>query len=116
MRDEQLNKLIGKLLRAGVAAAATVVLVGGIWYLVASDDVLVNYRQFRPSVRNIRGLGELPAPESVMLAGLLILIATPVARVVLSVVAFAAERDNKYVVCTTIVLLVLMYSIGTSWL
>lgn len=116
MRDEQLHMLIGKLLRAGVAVAASVVLVGGIWYLVAFNDVPVNYRQFQPTVRNIRALGELSAPEAVMLAGLLILIALPVARVVLSVVAFAAERDIKYVVCTVIVLLVLLYSIGTSWL
>jgi len=90
--------------------------VGGIFYLVASGDVLVSYRQFEPSVRSIRALGELSAPEALMLAGLLILIATPVARVVLSVAAFAAERDIKYVVCTVIVLLVLLYSIGTSWL
>jgi uncharacterized membrane protein len=43
--------------------------------------------------------------------GLLLLIATPIARVALSVVAFAIQRDRLYVVATLIVLAVLMYSL-----
>ena len=55
------------------------------------------------------------APEALILAGLLILIATPVARVVFSLVAFALERDRVYVAITAIVLLALLYSIATAW-
>ncbi|MGD0007842.1 MAG: DUF1634 domain-containing protein [Terriglobia bacterium] len=43
--------------------------------------------------------------------GLLLLIATPVARVAFSVVAFAMQRDRLYVVVALIVLAVLMYSL-----
>jgi uncharacterized membrane protein len=43
--------------------------------------------------------------------GLLLLIATPIARVALSVVAFAIQRDRLYVVATLVVLAVLMYSL-----
>jgi uncharacterized membrane protein len=47
--------------------------------------------------------------------GLLLLIATPVARVAFAVFGFAAERDRMYVVFTLIVLGVLLYSlIGSS--
>ena len=43
--------------------------------------------------------------------GLLLLIATPVARVAFSVAAFAEQRDRLYVVVTSIVLLLLIYSL-----
>ena len=115
MRDEQLEQIIGNLLRAGVMIAAAVVLAGGIWYLAASGPDLPDYRSFQPSVRDIGALAKLPPPDAVILAGLLILIATPIARVVFSLAAFAAERDRTYVVCTLIVLAILLYSIGTAW-
>jgi uncharacterized membrane protein len=43
--------------------------------------------------------------------GLLLLIATPIARVAFSVAAFAVQGDWLYVVVTLIVLAVLMYSL-----
>ena len=115
MRDERLEQIVGNLLRAGVVLAAAVVLAGGIWYLAVSGPAVPDYRHFQPSVRHIRALAELPAPEAVILAGLLILIATPVARVLLSLIAFILERDRTYVVCTLIVLAILLHSIGTAW-
>jgi uncharacterized membrane protein len=48
--------------------------------------------------------------------GLLFLIATPIARVALSIVGFALERDRMYVGFTVIVLLVLLYSLLGSGL
>ena len=41
----------------------------------------------------------------------MLLIATPIARVLFSVVAFALQRDRTYVVVTLIVLAVLLYSL-----
>ena len=116
MGDQRLEQIVGNLLRIGVIAAAVVVLAGGIWYLAAAPQTLPDYRQFQPTIRNIRDLATLPAPEAVILAGLLILIATPVARVIFSLVAFTFERDRTYVICTVIVLAILLYSIGTAWL
>jgi uncharacterized membrane protein len=51
----------------------------------------------------------------VILIGLLILIATPVARVALSLVAFIAERDWIFVWITAAVLGVLVYGVGVAW-
>jgi uncharacterized membrane protein len=60
------------------------------------------------SVLNGRGRGLIQL-------GLLLLIATPIVRVFLSIVGFAIERDRMYVVFTVIVLMVLLYSfIGTG--
>ncbi len=48
--------------------------------------------------------------------GLLLLIATPVARVIFSLAAFAIQRDRMYVWFTAVVFAVLLYSIGTALL
>ena len=115
MTDTRMEWIIGNLLRAGVVLAAAVVLAGGLWYLAASGSHAVEYGHFRPDAGGLHSLVTLPPPEALILAGLLILIATPVARVVFSLVAFALERDRVYVAVTTIVLLALLYSIGTAW-
>jgi uncharacterized membrane protein len=47
----------------------------------------------------------------VIMLGLLLLVATPVARVVFSVAGFLRERDFLYVVLTLIVLAVLLSSL-----
>jgi uncharacterized membrane protein len=49
-------------------------------------------------------------PKSVIQLGLLLLIATPVARVVLCVVGFARQRNTLYIVVSSFVLLVLVLS------
>jgi uncharacterized membrane protein len=48
--------------------------------------------------------------------GLLLLIATPIARVIFSVFAFALEGDRMYVAFTLVVLTVLLYSLFGSFL
>jgi uncharacterized membrane protein len=48
--------------------------------------------------------------QAVIVAGLMLLIATPVVRVLVSIVAFALEKDRAYVVITTIVFLLLAAS------
>ena len=116
MNDERMDHIIGNLLRAGVMVAAAVVLTGGIWFLADAGDRGPDYRQFRPDVKGVHALATIPGPEAVILAGLLILIATPVARVIFSLLAFALEHDRAYIAITAVVLVVLLYSIGTSWL
>jgi uncharacterized membrane protein len=114
MRDDRLEQIVGNLLRAGVAISAAVVLAGGFWYLALSGGKTADYSKFRPSVRDIHAVAHLPAPAAMILVGLLILIMTPIARVILSLIGFALERDWQYVTYTAIVLAILLYSIGTA--
>ncbi|SPE26732.1 conserved membrane hypothetical protein [Candidatus Sulfopaludibacter sp. SbA3] len=116
MTDTRMDQIIGNLLRAGVAAAAVVVTAGGVWYLAEAAEDRPSYREFRPAVRGLHSLATLPHPQALILLGLLILIVTPVARVVFSLVAFALERDRVYMAITLTVLAILFYSLGTSWL
>ena len=48
------------------------------------------------------------------MAGLLVLIATPVARVVLSVVIFIKVRDRLYAAITSAVLMILLFSFAVG--
>jgi uncharacterized membrane protein len=116
MTDARLDRIIGRLLRVGVGSAAAVVATGGVWCLLRTAETRPGYHVFRPDIRGLHSLGALPLPQAIIMVGLLILIATPVARVVFSLFAFAMGRDRAYVVITSIVLVVLMYSLGTSWL
>lgn|SRR5487761_1208627 len=115
--DKRMEGTIGALLRIGVVISAAVVLAGGICYLLHHRHEQPEYRTFHaePAVyRNISGIVTEVAHwncEAVIQLGLLLLIATPVARVAFSMVAFAFERDRTYVVVTVIVLIVLSYGL-----
>ncbi|MBV9295185.1 MAG: DUF1634 domain-containing protein, partial [Acidobacteriaceae bacterium] len=52
--------------------------------------------------------------RSIIQLGILLLIATPIARVAFSLVGFALGRDRTYVVITAIVLTVLLVSLITG--
>jgi uncharacterized membrane protein len=110
MTDTRIETIIGNLLRVGVALAALFVAGGGVWYLADRGGAELSYSHFAES-GGIRALLTLPGPEVLIMAGLLVLIATPVARVMFSMAAFALERDWEYVALTAVVLGVLTYSI-----
>ncbi len=115
--DEQVEQIIGTLLRAGVIAAAIVVLAGGVFYLARYGTTFPDYRMFRGEPHDLRSLSGIVEDSfsfrsrGIIQLGLLLLIATPVARVAFSVLAFALQRDRTYVAVTFIVLGVLIYSL-----
>jgi uncharacterized membrane protein YfcA/uncharacterized membrane protein len=104
--------IIGWVLQGGVILSAAVILIG-LFLLSLEPD------KFDPQklVLFPQTFGEVWAgllvlrPQAVIVLGLLLLIATPVLRVAVSIVAFAVERDGRFVVITTIVLLILLFSI-----
>ena len=118
MSDKRIEQVIGTLLQVGVLLSAAVVLAGGIWLLVDCGNGRPEYRTFRPPDPALPSPAGILAslrdsnPQSVIQFGLLLLIATPVSRVVLSLVAFALQRDRMYVVVTLVVLAVLTYSLA----
>lgn len=116
-KDTRLEQIIGNLLRVGVFSAAAVVLAGAVLYLLRYGAALPDYRVFRGEPADLRSLSGIFADvgalrgRGVIQLGLLLLVATPVARVIFSLVAFALEKDRIYVVVTSIVLAVLLYSL-----
>ncbi len=117
LSEQQLAELIGRLLAIGVAVAAVVVLAGGIVDLAASARETFDYRRMEPLPSSLRhadgivgGAVKLQGPALIQL-GILLLIATPVARVAFAAVAFMRQRDRLYVTATLIVLCFLLFGL-----
>ena len=101
--------------------AAVVVFMGGVEYLIRHGAEQPHYRIFRGEPADLRSIGgilqdtEQRRSTGIIQLGLVLLLATPVARVLFSVIAFALQRDRLHVVITLIVLSILLYSIvGTG--
>src|SRR5437764_7213703 len=102
--DDRFERRLGNLLRVGVLASASVVLLGGAVYLVrhAGEPAEGKYRVFTDDPSPLRSPGGIIAAaldfrgRGIVQLGMLMLIATPVARVVFSVAGFARQRDFTY--------------------
>lgn len=122
--NRDIRQLIGNTLRWGVGIACVLTAVGGALYLYRhGTEPLPDYTTFAygPEVRaadytTLGGiLGGLPAlnARSWIQLGVLVLILTPIARVVLSLVDFVSERDWLYAAITAVVLtIILANSVG----
>lgn len=115
--DHQVEQMVGRLLQLGVMVAATVTIIGGILYLIQQGSTIPDYRvfvggsEFVTSLGGIaRGIAQMRS-ESIVQLGLVLLIATPVARVACTLVAFILQRDRVYIVLTTVVLALLLYGL-----
>jgi uncharacterized membrane protein len=114
--EEHVDQVLGNLLRAGVVIAASVVIVGGAIYLARHGSELADHREFLGEPEELRTpAGIVRAAlagrgRGVIALGLLLLIATPVARVAMAAYAFAREHDWLYFAIATFVLVVLLVS------
>ncbi len=115
--DRRIENILGNLLRVGVLLSALVVMMGAGIYLVRHGHSPVDYRVFRGEPADLRGVRGIIRETSalrgraIIQLGLLLLIATPVARVAFSIFGFAEERDRMYVFFTVIVFSILLYSL-----
>jgi uncharacterized membrane protein len=112
-----MDKIVSGVLRFGVAVSAAVTLAGGVWHSIRSGNAEPNYHMFRGEPVELRSLGGTlhgiagGHPESLIQFGLLLLVATPVARVLVSVLSFLLEGDRLYAGIASIVLLILLASL-----
>ncbi len=115
--DHRLEQIIGNLLRTGVMAAAAILLLGGALYLLRYGHGTPNYRTFQGEPSELRNVVQIVKEtatfhsRAIIQFGLLLLIATPVARVLFALIGFFLEGDYVYVAVSCIVLTVLLYSV-----
>jgi len=115
--DEHVETLMGNLLRVGVLLAATVVVIGGVFYLTRHGHAEPEYVKFHGEPIDLRTLGGVLRSafdvqgRGIIQLGLLLLIATPVARVAFAVLAFARTGDRLYVIVSLVVLTLLLASL-----
>jgi uncharacterized protein len=117
-----MNKILGIVLRSGVILSGAIIAVGTALFIanhsladtsayLAYNPSVIPHGNFPVSLASIAsGLVSLD-PLSIIALGFLVLLATPVARVALSLFLFAAERDRKFVYLTGAVLAILLFSI-----
>jgi uncharacterized membrane protein len=113
--DRMMETIMGRLLQVGVLLASFVMLAGGILYVRAHQAAMPDYRIFKSEPEALRHVGgvvrgvEAGESAAVIQLAVLLLIATPVARVVFALIAFGIERDRLYVAVSAVVLAVLVF-------
>ena len=113
----RLGREVGAILRLGVLVSSAVIVLGLVPYLVRDGARHADYHLFRGEPAVFRNIPDLLSyagrghPRGIMQLGVLLLIATPFARVVLCLVEFARERDRLYVGVTLAVLLALSWGL-----
>jgi uncharacterized membrane protein len=99
--DHHIERQMGRLLQAGVLVSATVMAIGGILYLAQHGADTPNLGKFRKA--------EWTSSTRLLQSGILLMIATPILRVVFSVFAFARAKDWLYAGLGATVLTLIMW-------
>lgn len=98
---------VSQSLRFGVLLSATVILTGLILFLISGEGGYPG--EYYPTQLKEIFAGALSLkPFGVILAGLVLLICTPIMRVGVSVLVFWKEKDWLYVGISTVVFLILV--------
>ena len=114
------ERLISNVLRVGVLTSLTTILLGTVIAFAHHPEYITSPRELlnltRPSdtgphtLRDVlAGLANLRG-QAIVVLGLLMLIATPVVRVAVSILLFLEEGDLTYVAITSTVLALLLVS------
>ncbi len=115
--EKQLEYLLSNLLKYGVLIASSIVLFGGILYLIHHGSEPAEYQVFIGTPSEFHSpIGVVNAVfagsrRGIIQLGLLILIAIPILRVIISFCTFLLQRNFIYVVITSLVLASLTYSL-----
>lgn len=115
--DHDIESFMGSLLITGVIISAILVLFGGVYYLYQMGFSKPHFKTFRGEPSDLRSVKQIFngvihfESLSIIQFGLLLLIATPISRVVFSVIGFLVEKDYLYVIISMIVLGIIGYSI-----
>jgi len=120
--DKQMQNLLGSILRIGVLSSAAVVILGGILFFIQHPGETIDFSIFKSEPARLRNVHTIVIEalhfrsRSVIQSGILLLIATPVFRVLFSLAGFLIEKDKIYIFITSIVLAILCLSLFSSYL
>jgi uncharacterized membrane protein len=115
--EAELDIRMGRLLQWGITLAASVMLIGAAVYLFHYGKSLPSYRTFRSgtsrlqSLHGILGQAILGDGSGLIQLAVVLIIATPVARVIFAAYAFFRQRDWLYAVISMTVLSLLIYGL-----
>lgn len=116
--DKDIQVILGTLLRVGVIASMTVISIGGLIYLFFNHANVIDYRRFDPGKSGLSSIGAIflglkhMDGAAIIQFGAVLLIFTPIARVVFSIFSFLIEGDYRYVLIGLMVLTIILYSLS----
>ena len=119
-KDTDIQGIIGWVLRAGVFISMLVVFIGGVIYLSRHSSEHIDYHEFKgvpDFVHTLPGIlhGILNGRgRAIIQAGIILLIATPILRIVFSAIGFIIEKDYLYVGISLLVLLIIITAMLTG--
>jgi len=112
-----MEQIVGRILQLGVLLAAVVVLVGAFLLVSQSGFTVASFRTFAGEPSALTSVGQIirgaftGESRAIVQLGILLLIATPVTRVAITLVAFVYHRDRFYIAVTALVLALLLYGL-----
>ena len=120
INDLDIQQIIGWVLRLGVIISMAVVFIGGCFYWYRHSGETANYSKFTgvpDFVHSAPGIwhGILTLRgRAIIQAGIILLIATPVIRVLFSMLGFLLEKDWLYTGISLLVLGIIITSALTG--
>lgn len=117
LADRDIQVILGKLLRVGVLLSTIIVLIGGIILILTHANQQVSFKNFKPEEAKFSSIADIFVGLctfdglAIIQFGVLLLIFTPIARVVFSIFSFLMEKDYMYVGIGIIVLCVIITSL-----
>ena len=115
--EHEVEQVIGRLLQIGVLLASVTVAIGGALLLMREGGAIPHFAHYSAEPARLNNLRSIAQgafqlrSRAFIQFGVLLLIATPIARVALTLFAFLFQRDWLYVVMTAIVLGLLLSSL-----
>ncbi|MGX9987289.1 DUF1634 domain-containing protein [Chryseobacterium sp. POL2] len=117
--DIDLNRSVGNLLRLGVILSVITSLIGFIKLYLEGFKMPENYKDlstptdhvwqtFWTSLTNFEGIG-------IIQLGILILILTPLMRIIFALIGYLKEKDYTYVIISAIVLCIMIISFVSGY-
>jgi uncharacterized membrane protein len=109
---------ISLILRLGVILSSALILTGGVLFLIQHPNEIPSFKTFSGQPDRLKHIGIIfnealqLRSRSVIQAGVLVLLSTPLLRVIFSFIEFLIHKDWIFVVITAIVLFVLLYSLS----
>ena len=94
LNDKDIQVILGTLLRAGVIISMSIVLIGGVIFLIHHKGAITDYKVFKPELNKFssivaifRGVLSFQG-DAIVQFGILMLIFTPIARIVFAIFSF----------------------------
>lgn len=115
--DKTIQRIIGDVLKYGVRTVLAISTIGGLIFLYNHANEQADYARFTENDRSIievvsdvfRGVINMEGRSIIFLA-IIVLFCTPLIRLLLSLVSFIIEGDKLYVFITTLVLIIIAFS------